>query len=251
MEPMRIPTSEPDERLIILACVAVTLFVAFWFIRGVRRLLFGGHRAGGGWRGSVLDSVLMWWTKRDAFTLRDLLNGGLVIMGRPGSGKSSSSFFAILHACVKCLRSGGLILAASPSDRPMVEFIFSWCRDRLVIFDERSTHRFNVFDYILACGGSTKDLLAAIYAIVETIGRTGQNGGVGGEDGSFFSQSARRLIEYAIVVLKHVPGSLTPSKMIEFINGAASSLAEMHSEEFAATFHYQCLKTAHERRNHK
>ena len=39
-----------------------------------------------------LDAVLHRWSKDDPFTLRDLLNGGVAIFGRTGSGKTSSSW---------------------------------------------------------------------------------------------------------------------------------------------------------------
>lgn len=38
-----------------------------------------------------LDNPLLWWSETDAFTVRDLLNGGVSIIGRAGSGKTSSS----------------------------------------------------------------------------------------------------------------------------------------------------------------
>ena len=41
--------------------------------------------------GRDLDRQLFRWTKHDSFTVRDLLNGGLLIMGITGGGKSSSS----------------------------------------------------------------------------------------------------------------------------------------------------------------
>ena len=36
-----------------------------------------------------LDTVLRNWTPFDPLTLRDLLNGGIAIFGRTGSGKTS------------------------------------------------------------------------------------------------------------------------------------------------------------------
>ncbi len=71
-----------------------------------------------------LDAVLLWWSKKDAFTVRDLLNGGVAIFGRTGSGKTSSSGKALANGIVRCGNSGGLILAAKPEDRAMWEGIF-------------------------------------------------------------------------------------------------------------------------------
>ena len=36
-----------------------------------------------------LDRPLFWWSDGDPFRVRDLLNGGALIVGRAGSGKTS------------------------------------------------------------------------------------------------------------------------------------------------------------------
>ena len=45
----------------------------------------------------LLDAVLLALTPYDCFSIRDLLNGGIVIFGRPGAGKTSSSGRTILR----------------------------------------------------------------------------------------------------------------------------------------------------------
>ncbi|HWL28814.1 MAG TPA: hypothetical protein VNQ97_07880, partial [Burkholderiaceae bacterium] len=60
----------------------------------------------------TLDHVLLHWDEDNAFTVRDLLNGGCCILGRTGSGKTSSSGKRIGEAIVRLPGSGGLILAA-------------------------------------------------------------------------------------------------------------------------------------------
>jgi hypothetical protein len=63
---------------------------------------------------SVLDTVLFNWTRQDPFTVRDLINGGVTIFGRVGSGKTSSSGKLLAKSIVGCAKSSGLILAAKP-----------------------------------------------------------------------------------------------------------------------------------------
>ena len=48
----------------------------------------------------VLETVLINWTRSDPFTVRDLLNGGVAIFGRSGSGKTSSSPEKIIEAAL-------------------------------------------------------------------------------------------------------------------------------------------------------
>src|SRR5581483_2498392 len=64
---------------------------------------------------SILDSPLFYWTQSDPFTIRDVLNS-VLIFGRTGSGKTSSSGRQLMQAIVSNRQSGGLILAAKPED---------------------------------------------------------------------------------------------------------------------------------------
>src|SRR5580692_5713033 len=66
-----------------------------------------------------LDTILGSWTDIDPFTVRDLLNGGVSIMGRVGSGKTSGSGKWLGESIVNFPKSGGLILCAKPEDKDM------------------------------------------------------------------------------------------------------------------------------------
>jgi hypothetical protein len=72
-------TAEPE-----LAAAALVALLLLLLIRRAgrrkRRIQRGGP-----------DAVLFKWTNRDPFTVRDLLNGGVAIFGRAGSGKTSGS----------------------------------------------------------------------------------------------------------------------------------------------------------------
>ena len=191
----------------------------------------------------VLDTVLMHWTPHDPLLLRDLLAGGAIVLGRPGSGKSSSSSYRLLKACVDLEVSGGLICAASPSDLEMVEHIFARHPGRLVVFDEHSGLRFNVLNY-LARHGSLKDVCEAIYAIAETIDR-GSGGGSGGDgEASFFDKGARLIVEYAVTVVYYATGGVSPGDLLSFINTAARSREELQTDAFKASFHGWCFSKA-------
>jgi hypothetical protein len=72
----------------------------------------------------ILDQVLLMWTDRDPFRIRDLLNGGVLVLGRAGSGKTSSSGRTLMQAIVNHPRSGGLILCAKPEDAADIHSIF-------------------------------------------------------------------------------------------------------------------------------
>ena len=232
--------------LAALALFSGLSLIASWLVSLAGWLMRAGNRpnASRSPPGASLDDVVFAWTPKDVLTLKGLLDGGIVIFGRPGSGKSSSSSFQLLRAAAAHPKSGGLILSASPGDLELCRRAFAGRLDRLVVFSERTGYRFNATDYLLSRGGSSKDILAGIYSIAETVNRGG--GGKGGDEGSFFEIGAKRFIENAIVIVKHATGHVNPADLLEFIGSAASSLVELHSEEFKATKHYTFLKAAYE-----
>ena len=237
------------ELLAGLALLALLILAASWLVSLVGWLNGAGIRqtASRSLSGALLDVVLMAWGPDDVLTLKDLLNGGIVIFGRPGSGKSSSSSYQLMMSIVAYARSGGIILGASPDDLALCRRIFAGRMERLVVFDELSGHRLNAINFIMSCGGSTKDILAMIFAIAETIDRSGGGGKGGGDDGSFFTLGARRVIEHAIVIVKNATGHVNPTDLVEFINTAATSIVEVQSDAFKLTTHYVLLKSAYEK----
>lgn len=192
---------------------------------------------------SVLDTPLMPWNEFDVLTLRDLLNGGCVIFGRPGSGKTSSSYRLLLGAAATRLFSGGLILAASASDRRMVERIFAACPHRLVVFDEEAGLTLNGIDFILKRGGSSRDVAQAIDNVFEAVSR---GSGDGGGENSYFVQAAKRMLYFSIVIVKHATGGASPADLVAFINTAATAPASWHEENFKKTTHFRFVEKAHE-----
>ena len=100
-----------------------------------------------------LDRPLLHWSKHDSFTARDLLSGGLLILGITGGAKTSSSGKQVSRSLVQDSNTYGLILAAKPEDRHMWERIFDekGQRHRLLIFDgQDSDLRFNFLDEVSA-----------------------------------------------------------------------------------------------------
>src|SRR5690348_7647790 len=94
-----------------------------------------------------LDTALLNWTPDDPFTRRDLLDGGVLIIGRTGSGKTSSSGMVLARRIVqdKNKNSCGLINAAKPEDVGMWKQIFAEAgrSNDLIIFDASGKWRFN------------------------------------------------------------------------------------------------------------
>jgi hypothetical protein len=81
------------QSLLILSALAAAWLLARWLDR--RR--HPRHRK----VKDPLDHPLLWLSPSDAFTVRDLLNGGVVILGRTGAGKTTSSGKAFATALIK------------------------------------------------------------------------------------------------------------------------------------------------------
>lgn len=195
----------------------------------------------------MLDHVLLGWNDSDRFTVRDLLNGGVAIFGRTGSGKTSSSGKAIANALARLPGSGGLILAAKPGeDRVMWERIFAAAgrSQDLLIFSPDSSLRFNFLDYEMSQGGHTRNITRTLMTIGETLGNSDTDGR---EDSSFWSKEQERMIYNAVEVVKLATGRISAPDLHRFITGAAMSPQQFTSEEWLAGFHNQCLKAAWEK----
>lgn len=192
-----------------------------------------------------LDTVLFSWTERNPFTVRDLLNGGVVILGRAGSGKTTGSGRLIGNAVVKHANSGGLICAAKPEDAAFWMEIFAkhGRAHDLIPFSPRHGARFNLLDYVIQSGGHTRDVTRCIMTIGETLRSSDTKGG---EDSDFWQREQERMIYNGVGPLRLAYGKVSAPDLQRFINGAAITPEMIATEQWQAGFHNQTLKRAYE-----
>jgi len=195
----------------------------------------------------MLDHVLLNWDADNAFTVRDLLNGGCCVIGRTGSGKTSSSGKRIGESIVRLPGSGGLILAAKPGeDRAMWEVIFTKAgrRDDLLIFAPDQPLRFNFLAYEMNQGGGhTRNITKTLMTISESLRSSDANGR---EDADFWNREQERLLYNAIEMVKLAMGPFTATDLQKFIATAAMSPQEFASEAWLDGFHNHVLRAAYE-----
>lgn len=197
--------------------------------------------------GDGLDRVLLHWGKDEAFSVRDLLNGGVAIFGRTGSGKTSSSGKALANALVRLPGSGGLIVAAKPGeDRMMWERTFEAAgrRDDLLIFSPDQPLRFNFLNFEMQQGGHTRNITKTLTTIGESLRSSDTDNR---ESSDFWSREQERLIFNCVEIVKLATGRVTAPDLHRFIGGAAMSPQQFTSEEWLAGFHNHCLKAAWEK----
>jgi hypothetical protein len=166
-----------------------------------------------------LDHELFNWTKRDAYTLRDL-HASVAIFGQVGSGKSSGSGLRYARAVTKLPGSGGLILASKPQDREfwVKRFAEQGRTDDLLIFDTSGQYKFNFLDFIRKSGGDSREITRFLTITAENLeGSTSKDGD------PYWSQNQERLIFYAVEALRLGEGEVTIPKLQEFIATAAQA----------------------------
>jgi len=195
----------------------------------------------------VLATVLLWWTPRDPFSARDLLNGGIAIIGRTGSGKTSSSGKKIGRAVVAFPKSGGFIPVGKPGDYVMWRNIFNDAGrpDDLMIFEPQGKWRINFFGYLASIGADARTITQFILNINQSLKAANTRGG--GEDGQFFDQQNERWIYNAVVVLKIANGKVTAPDLQKFFATAASSPDQLRDAAWQKGFHNQSIKAAFEK----
>ena len=191
-------------------------------------------------QGDMLSQVLFQWSRRDPFTMRDLLRS-VAIFGATGSGKTSGSGYQIAKELARHKKIGGLILASKPEDREFWQRIFAQAGriQDLVIFNPQSPYRFNFIDYVQKCGGDTRDITEAIMVIGETL----EQGDNPNRD-KFWNEQNRRLIHNAVEIIRLAKGTVTAPDIQRFIMGAALTPASLATPEWQSGFHNKCLKAA-------
>lgn len=79
-----------------LCFIGGVICVGLGLVLGPMRKAFGKSQA----KSVSLDAPLLAWSESDVMTVRDLLNGGILVLGRTGSGKTSSSGLSIAEGIV-------------------------------------------------------------------------------------------------------------------------------------------------------
>jgi hypothetical protein len=193
-----------------------------------------------------LDTVLLNWTSRDPYTVRDLINGGVAVLGRTGSGKSSSSGRLLAESVIRFPRSGGLILAAKPDDRAFWESLFARAgrSDDLRVFSPGGSLRFNFMNYAQKLSNEPRNIVHCLQTLAESL--RGFDNRPGGDQEKFWKQQDERLLYSAVVIVKLARGGVNAPDLQKFIAEAASSPEQITSPQWIAGTHSQWLEAAHQ-----
>lgn len=190
-----------------------------------------------------LDHAMMTWAPGEPFSVRDLTAGGVCIMGRPGSGKTSGSGKMLMRSIVGHVRSGGLILGAKPEDVDDARKIFAEAgrRDDLVVMNPDGEVRINLLDSLMRMGCGPREITGFLTTMSENLHASHSQGG---EESGFFKAQEERAIYNAVVALMLGTGKVSAPDLQRFIHGALMKPEQAGSTEWQEGFHNQCLRAA-------
>ncbi|QEL18775.1 type IV secretory system conjugative DNA transfer family protein [Limnoglobus roseus] len=192
--------------------------------------------------GGILDRVLIWWSDKDPLTVRDLLNGGIAIFGRTGSGKTSSSGKCLARGIVGLPGTGGLILAAKPEDIDDWKAIFAEAgRSRDLLVFGGTDLRCNFLDYIRQMGWDAREMAKMLMVIGEGLN---SNDSKGGEDSDFWEKQQFRMIYFACLTVQLAYGKVSATNLQKFVSGAARTAAQVGDAAWSKTFHPETIRLA-------
>jgi hypothetical protein len=187
----------------------------------------------------LLDQVLFWWGAGNPFCIRDLM-ASVVIFGRTGSGKTSSSGRLIGKSIINNRKSGGLVILPKPED---IEMWLAWFKEAgrlndVILFGPNNRNRTN----FLGCLGSPRDTVSFLASLSEVGKRGGSNSG--GENSRFYDQQRDRFIYDAVCILNAAKEPVTGPNLHRFIMTAATAREDLINKEWQSRYHNQLMERA-------
>jgi hypothetical protein len=154
-------------------------------------------------RNDILDRRILSLSEKDHLTLRALIEGGTLITGRLGSGKSSTSGRALAQGFLRA-GLGGLILTVK-SDEPDRWVAYAKDTGRsgdLVLFNAASGHTFDPLAYCWTRPGNKGGAyLETIIELFTTLLGIGKQAVKASSEGRYFELAVEELMRAVLVLL--------------------------------------------------
>jgi hypothetical protein len=186
-----------------------------------------------------LDDTLFGWNPPlEPYRVRDLLNGGALVLGRAGSGKTNSSGRLLGQSIMSHPRSAGLILAAKPEDCDMWKAVAAQAGrlDDLIVLDAAGPHRCN---YLSDLGQAQA---MNVVQVLLMIGQALKRGEGHGENDQFWETFKAGILYNAVVPAQTAGDPLEPWRLHSFIKFAANAPAELGTPAWEEGYHARVLK---------
>ena len=198
----------------------------------------------------ALSQSLFRFTRNDAFTIRNAVEG-VVILGGTGGGKSSGSGHTINQAFLKA-GFGGLVLCAKSDEAQMWQQYAQEAgrADDLILFGPEHPWCFNFLSEELqrkSRGGGDSEVIVQLLSTVA--GVTKRDAGGGGQgDAKFWEESSNLLLRKDVDLVAMAKGTITIADIYDVLNSAPKSIEQSRSAEWQKNSScYAYLKEAYQR----
>ena len=200
----------------------------------------------------VLDRPLLHLTETDSWTVRDAV-GGTVIMGGPGSGKSSGPGRHLAMAFLEA-GFGGMVLCAKPGEAEKWQTYAQAAgrSDDVVLFSpEYPELRFNPLAWELSRSGRGAGYTMNVTALFKQLLEIAEGSKQGSDKDPFFRRATEELLSYCTDVL-HQSGQpvslLAIHRLIQSCPKRDDTIDEFYDDGWRnSSFCFACLGTAAER----
>lgn len=183
---------------------------------------------------SGLDAPLLQLSKKDPFTVRHLLAGGVQVFGSPGSGKTSGSGRTLAEAMLRA-GMGGLVLCAKPDEAARWKAYCKATGRTMIAFDGTGARRFNFLDHTMAVqpgDGLTQNVVTLLLSVLDGAeGRFGNS-----QEDSFWRDSMTELLTNSINFLWCAYGRIQLAELMELVQTRPTKPEQVTQEEFQTTF---------------
>ena len=151
----------------------------------------------------ILDRVILQLSQQDAVRFRDIIEGGCLISGGLGSGKSSTSARNIALSLLASGYGGLVLTVKSDETEHWIEYAKETGREKdLIIFNAASGLSFDPLAYIWQAGGRAAaqiETVVELFTILMSVGKVYQPSS--GE--RYFEQAVEELLRATLVILSN------------------------------------------------
>ena len=172
--------------------------------------------------------------RQDDWTLRDAYEG-VQVFGASGSGKTSGSGKALAHAFLRG-GMGGIVLCAKPdeADNWLAYAKQTGRSDDIIRFSPEGNDGFNFLEYEMYRAPDAADIMVTnavnlLMNVLDVAARSSSLSTPAAGD-AFWIKSAKMLLGYAIQLLFATYGRIQLTEVIELIESAPTSRAQMRDE---------------------
>lgn len=180
-----------------------------------------------------LDRPLIAFSRFDAYTVRQAVEG-TAILGGTGAAKTSSSGRMLATAFLRA-NFGGLVLCAKPEERALWE---RYARETgrsasVVVFDGSGRHGFDPLDYEARRGGPfvARNLVELVMTLAEAA-RGGE--GAGGGDNQIWTDLTKELLSNAFTLLFSAWGRVRLADLMKLIDTAPQTVEQSNDPAWQA-----------------